>query len=772
MAQGSNNNFLTIPSQEDLFRTVRVERSDEENNSSPFNDEDDEETEEDARLIPRCSPVPRKRGPSIADETAEYMRIRLGLPDRRVSFADSTGGGELVDVRVFVPFDSEEEDESRWMEEEARYQKAYQEPTYRVLPEFQALTGTELVLSVHTNKLEVESVTSVPDEPLAFKVLIRVLNVSFQKSVYVRSTMDGWITHFDYPADYVQGSNDDETDMFSVKLSFSPPYLFNGARINFVVRYETSDGEFWANNSGQNYSVTLLQSYEEDNTQSSYEENIELRGILKPPRYRANTDYDESNDEEDDLRSNEFEPAENKTSFGQRNVVQPEIDIDTAKNLSSPPQSTRSLSRAGCPLSTTASLQGEPLPLESTSSYKSPQDETTDETVQSSTLHKSQSQSTSQFCESLVDVFNVVLSMPVPTVFVHPCDENYESEDSNKPDHSLHPQQDDIHPEIPVQVPFELGQHLSGRFSDAPHIQEEDDLKKKYVVCIQSEIDGTGMNVVEEQSQNVGEEKTENYFDKLEESVPPPFSKSVKNYHTTEDVEEQSVTMTVYSLIEAQYHPLETGIQEQEVEFVSLVTAETSKTVEVMLTVESTKKGGEEMDGLAASCLQQDRETHSAPICPPEDTSNHELNITQEEPNEDPNNGEQGNPVSTSNHQTTAQETSELASISETSSMALDIAFYPQPSTVLSSAQEDLTCQGDKSSVIAIQTCKDLETTLPLPRETGNMSTVSKNETEVILERCVTASFTCFSAAVLLAVGFQDPSIFLVVGLFLLSLCY
>lgn len=280
MAQGNNNNFLSIPSQEGLFRTARVERSEEENN-----DEDDEETEEDVRLIPRCSPVPRKRGPSIADETAEYMRIRFALPSRRVSFADTTGG-ELVDVREFVAFDSDEEDESRWEEEEARYQKAYSDPTYRVLPEFRALTGTELVLSVHTNMLEVESVTSVAGEPLAFEVLVRVLNVSFQKSVYVRSTMDGWITHFDYPAEYVQGSNDGETDRFSVKLSFAPPYLFNGARIDFVVRYDTSDGEFWANNSGKNYSVTLLQSYEEVKVQPTKEENIELRGILKPPRYR------------------------------------------------------------------------------------------------------------------------------------------------------------------------------------------------------------------------------------------------------------------------------------------------------------------------------------------------------------------------------------------------------------------------------------------------------------------------------------------------------
>lgn len=746
---------------------MRAERSEEENN-----EEDDEETEEDVRLIPRCSPVPRKRGPSIADETAEYMRIRLAFSNRSVSFADTTGG-ELVDVRMFVPFDSDEEDESRWEEEEARYQKAYREPTYRVLPEFQALTGTELVLSVHTNKLEVESVTSVPDEPLAFEVLICVLNISFRKSVYVRSTMDGWITHFDYPAEYVQSSNDGETDKFSVKLSFAPPYLFNGARIDFVVRYETSDGEFWANNSGKNYSITLLQSYEEVKTQSTNEENIELRGILKPPR--ANTDDDDESYDEDDLTSNEFESAENKTSFAQLTIVQPEIDIETAKNLSSSPQSARSFSTTGCPLSTTDSLYGEPRPLESTLSYNSPQAEES-ETTQLSALHESESQSTSQFSEAQVNVYNAVPSMPVPTVFVHPCDENYELEDSNKPDHSLHLQQDDFHPEIAAQVPFELGQHSSGGFSDAPHIQEDDDLKeKKDVECLPSEIDGTEINVVEELSQNIGEEKTETYLHKLEESMQPPSS-TMNNDQKTEDV---SLTMTVHSLTEALQHPQETGTQEQEVEFVSMLTAETSKTVEVMLTVESTRIGGKEMDGSVASCLppclRQDRETHSSPICSLEDTSDNKLTITQElvlEPDEDPNNGEQAILMSTSDHQTTSQETSEQASISETSSTAPDFAFDSQPSTVHFSTEEDLTCQRDEHSVTALQTCKDSETKPPLPRESSIVSTISKNETEVALERCVTATFTFCSAAVCLAVGIQEPSILLVVGLFLLSLYF
>ncbi|XP_051524418.1 protein phosphatase 1 regulatory subunit 3A-like isoform X2 [Myxocyprinus asiaticus] len=330
MAQGDSN-FLTIPSQESIFRTVRVERSGEEI-SKLMGDEDEEETEEDTeedvRLIPRCSPVPRKRGPSIADGTAEYMRIRLALPSRRVSFVDSTGG-DLADVRMFVLFESDDEDDSKWEEEQALYRKAYREHTYRMSPDFHALAGTELELSVHTNKLEVERVTSVQDEPVSFEVLIRVLNISFHKSVYVRSTMDGWISHFDHPAEYVEGSNDVETDKFSVKLCFASPYLFNGARIEFVVRYETSDGEFWANNNGRNYSVTLIQSYEDDTDQSTKAANIELRGILKLPRCRSDIDYDDSYDKEDaHLCSKDCESSEVQTTCAQPIIVQPEIGIE------------------------------------------------------------------------------------------------------------------------------------------------------------------------------------------------------------------------------------------------------------------------------------------------------------------------------------------------------------------------------------------------------------------------------------------------------------
>uniref|UniRef100_H3C4D9 CBM21 domain-containing protein n=2 Tax=Tetraodon nigroviridis TaxID=99883 RepID=H3C4D9_TETNG len=87
----------------------------------------------------------------------------------------------------------------------------------------------------------------------SFSGVVRVSNISFHKAVYVRATSDNWVTHFDHPAEYVHGSHDGDTDQFSFKLSFAPPYVTDGSRIEFVVRYETSEGDFWANNFSMNY---------------------------------------------------------------------------------------------------------------------------------------------------------------------------------------------------------------------------------------------------------------------------------------------------------------------------------------------------------------------------------------------------------------------------------------------------------------------------------------------------------------------------------------
>ncbi|XP_052419643.1 protein phosphatase 1 regulatory subunit 3A isoform X2 [Carassius gibelio] len=762
MAQGHNSNFLTIPSQEGIFKTVRVERSDENSN-----DEDEEETEEDVRLIPRSSPVPRKRGSSIADETAEYMRISLVLTNRSVSFADSTGA-ELVDVRMFVPFDSDEEDDSRWEEEQARYRKAYREPTYRVWPEIQPLTGVELVLAVHSNKLEVESVTSVPDEPLSFEVLIRVLNISFHKSVYVRSTMDGWINHFDYPAEYVQGSNDGETDKFSVKLSFASPYLFNGARIDFVVRYETPDGEFWANNSGRNYSVTLLQWYEEDTVQATSADTTELRGILKPPR--ADIHYDDSNDGEDDLSNTKCEEVENPASFAQPVPVQPEIDIDieTAKNLSSSPESTRISSTAGCPQSTSDTPLGEPLALESMSSNNLPQTE--ESGLQQLTLSIPQSRSTPQFSEPQDQVYNVgpSLTLPLPAVIIHYCDLSEttkdEFEDSSKPEQALLSQKDDFHTEMLAQVPFELSQPSLAGFPDMPQILEEG-MNNINVFEDVGEKDATLADMLEELSRNV-ENKTGTCFHMLEEA---------KQLHPSKEVNDATKEAKKPDLSEALQHPLEEGIQEQKVELVSSVRVDTIAAIEV----ESTK-----MDVLEASCLfpsylgptRPDKESQSLLVHPDSDKPVNIKHLQEEELVLDPSMLTSVHPkdpkldhhqtITTCipAHPTSKPEKPELTSISEAS---------PKPaSTVNTSAEDDLSFKGDEMSTAPYQMCKDPETQHTLPRPGTEPSPISKDQNEVSLDTCLMVSATFLSAVICLAVGIQEPSVFLCVGLFLLSLWF
>lgn len=277
--------FLSIPSAEGLFTAIKTRKSPGEEAARSDDEEDEEDDDAEViRLIPRCSPVPRKRGASIHDETAEYMRIHLALSaGKRVSFADTTGG-DLIDVKEFTAFDTDEEEESaRWEEEEAKYRKPRREPSYSVRPGFTALSGDALLRAVRSNKVEVEEISPVENEPLSFSGVVRVFNISFHKAVYVRATLDNWVTHFDHPAEYVHGSHDGDTDRFSFKLSFAPPYVTHGSRIEFVVRYETSEGDFWANNLSMNYAVSLLLTYE-DESEHRPVSAPQTRGILKAPK--------------------------------------------------------------------------------------------------------------------------------------------------------------------------------------------------------------------------------------------------------------------------------------------------------------------------------------------------------------------------------------------------------------------------------------------------------------------------------------------------------
>jgi len=436
--------------------------------------------------------------------------------------------------------------------------------------------------------------------------------------------------------------------------------------------------------------------------------------------------------------------------------------------LSSSPESTRIFSKTGCSLFPSDTPFGEQLPLESMSSSNSPQTE--ESGLQPLILSIPQSQSTQRSSEALDQVYNVVPSMSfsLPAVLIQCYDDpettNDEFKDSNQPNQSLHPQTDDFQHEIFVQVPFEFGQPSLAGIPDTPHIQEEGmkDVKEKEDI---EENEGTLEDMIEESSHNIEEDKTGTNFHMLEEAEQPPSP--------TEG-------MAKLSLSKLQ-HTLKEGIQEQKVELVSIFRVETTKAVEV----ESTKTDDEETDVLVASCLspshlgptRRNRETQSVLIQKMSD----KLAIVQPQQeevfildpcvidaalHEDSKLDDQTISMCTSEHPTSKQEKPKLVSVSETSPTDYDLL----PSTVHSSAEDDLTCRGDEPSTAPHdQTCKNSETQHAQPRTGSELSQISKDQTEVTLDTCLMASVTFFSAVICLAVGIREPSVFLYVGLFLLS---
>uniref|UniRef100_A0A1A8NCS1 Protein phosphatase 1, regulatory subunit 3A n=1 Tax=Nothobranchius pienaari TaxID=704102 RepID=A0A1A8NCS1_9TELE len=121
----------------------------------------------------------------------------LTIPSQEGLFTGTNADTSAEEAAARADADSINDDE----DEEDDTEDARLIPSYKVHPEFQAPEGSLLLQAVRSNKVEVEHICPSEDDPLAFSGLIRVLNVSFHKAVYIRSTMDKWASYFDYPAD-------------------------------------------------------------------------------------------------------------------------------------------------------------------------------------------------------------------------------------------------------------------------------------------------------------------------------------------------------------------------------------------------------------------------------------------------------------------------------------------------------------------------------------------------------------------------------------------
>lgn len=235
----------------------------------PFPWDSDDELLGIRGIKPNSSPIPRRRSSlSCSDDDSQPPPSS----SRRVSFADAFGLS-LVSVKQFKTWSMCDSVDP--LEVDLKDAKEYFVKFVFALP----LPLEELLYRVQEQKVELETLELIPGTT-TLKGTVRVLNLCFDKLVYVRTSLDCWSSHFDLLAEYVPESSDGITDSFSFKLTLVPPFGNEGAKVDFCIRYETPFGSFWANNNGQNY---VLFCHEKAKDQ---DENDKLRpkSCLKPSR--------------------------------------------------------------------------------------------------------------------------------------------------------------------------------------------------------------------------------------------------------------------------------------------------------------------------------------------------------------------------------------------------------------------------------------------------------------------------------------------------------
>ncbi|NXK27510.1 PPR3A phosphatase, partial [Arenaria interpres] len=205
---------------------------------------EDEDVKPDVKH--RFSPLPRRRNSASSEEEEAETPTTIA---RKVSFADAFGF-DLVSIKEFDTWEVPNTGQSDDTEDEVFPQEEYFFSQLFTLP----VSQEEVLQKVREQKVLLESIVFLPGIT-CMNGIIRVLNVSFEKLVYVRMTLNNWLSYYDILAEFMPNSCGSETDQFCFKISLVPPYQKDGAKVEFCIRYETSVGTFWANNDDKNYTL-------------------------------------------------------------------------------------------------------------------------------------------------------------------------------------------------------------------------------------------------------------------------------------------------------------------------------------------------------------------------------------------------------------------------------------------------------------------------------------------------------------------------------------
>ncbi|XP_061078230.1 protein phosphatase 1 regulatory subunit 3E-like [Conger conger] len=215
-------------------------------------------------LKPPQSPTLRRRCKSLPTPVEraklEIARSRSPTSHKKVRFADSLGL-ELTSVKHFcdadmpeVPQPVVEKFRRASTNHFSNFDKFPRIPTQSVFMEAQFINPGQLpgfLEKVFDVKVLLECIET---NEYSLSGIVRVLNLAFEKNVFLRYTLNNWITFLDVLASYVPHSTDGPTDKFSFKI-ITPAFLESEDTLQFAIKYCVGQDEFWDNNNGDNYKV-------------------------------------------------------------------------------------------------------------------------------------------------------------------------------------------------------------------------------------------------------------------------------------------------------------------------------------------------------------------------------------------------------------------------------------------------------------------------------------------------------------------------------------
>ncbi|XP_067289439.1 protein phosphatase 1 regulatory subunit 3C-B [Pseudorasbora parva] len=197
------------------------------------------------------SPTSSLSSSSSASSLSSYSP-RTQRKKKRVVFADDKGLA-LASVRIFTTDPSEAETEDAPQpEERANARTPMQNVRLRLKLGFPQPVADRA--SLKENLVQIES-CSVTERVLSGTV--RVCNIKFDKTVFVRITFDSWRSHKDIACTYVREPHATlETDLFAFKVSL-PSELDPKERLEFLVVFQPGNSHLQLvdNNKGKNYQI-------------------------------------------------------------------------------------------------------------------------------------------------------------------------------------------------------------------------------------------------------------------------------------------------------------------------------------------------------------------------------------------------------------------------------------------------------------------------------------------------------------------------------------